>query len=151
MNKETHQLPSILIVDDDEIDVRALRRAWKKRALSNPIYSAENGRAALDMLLGKDCELDKPYIVLLDINMPVMDGMEFLEALRSEPSLHDTVVFVLTTSDDERDIKRAYKKHIAGYLVKDRVGEDFRNLISLLESLTITIKFPRRPMSTNVA
>ena len=151
MNKETQQLPAILVVDDDEIDVRALRRAWKKRALSNPIYSAENGRAALDMLLGRGGELDKPYIVLLDINMPVMDGMEFLEALRSEPDLHETVVFVLTTSDDERDIKRAYKSRIAGYLIKDRVGEDFSNLISLLESLTNTIKFPRRPMSTNVA
>ena len=135
---------SILVVDDDEVDVRGLQRALRKRRVSNPIYVAENGRVALDLLSQpRQSRLSKPYIVLLDINMPVMNGLEFLRHLRAEPDLSDTIVFVLTTSDHERDIASAFENHIAGYLLKDRVGDDFTDLISLLEYMTSACLFPQ--------
>jgi CheY-like chemotaxis protein len=113
IDRKTH----ILLVDDDDIDVMNVRRAFEKGKIENPLYHAEDGLAALEML--RDGTIPKQRrLVLLDLNMPRMNGIEFLKELRADPELHGTAVVVLTTSDEERDRIEAYHFHVAGYLVK---------------------------------
>jgi CheY-like chemotaxis protein len=111
------RVTNILLVDDDEIDVMNVRRAFEKGKIENPLYHAEDGLAALEML--RDGTIPRGRrLVLLDLNMPRMNGIEFLRELRDDPALHGTSVVVLTTSDEERDRIEAYNFHVAGYLVK---------------------------------
>ncbi len=136
---------TIVIVDDDDVSVRAIKRALRKHGVTNPIAVARDGVDALELLRGeREDSLEWPYLVLLDINMPRMNGIEFLEATRKDPELTDTVVFVLTTSDDDRDMMAAYKHHIAGYLLKSRAGNDFVNLVAMLENFSITVTFHQK-------
>lgn len=113
IDRKTH----ILLVDDDEIDVMNVRRAFEKGKIENPLFHAEDGLAALEMLREGTIPKDR-RLVLLDLNMPRMNGIEFLRELRADPALHGTAVVVLTTSDEERDRIEAYHFHVAGYLVK---------------------------------
>src|SRR5690606_9980124 len=122
---------SLLIVDDDDIDATALRRALHKLKLLNPLYRAKDGLEALEIL--RNGEIPSPYIILLDINMPRMNGLEFLEALRADPDLTASVVFVLTTSKSDEDIIAAYREHVAGYLLKQRMDSDFMQVVSFLD------------------
>lgn len=138
---------SILIVDDDDIDRRAIRRAFAKQDIAASIVEATNGEEALQILLGENAEasIDRPYLVLLDLNMPLLDGHEFLERLRADPRLKDTIVFVLTTSTSESDIVRAYGKNVAGYLSKQEIGDRFMRQIRLLDLYTRSVEFPIPP------
>ncbi|WP_342620167.1 response regulator [Rhodoferax sp. GW822-FHT02A01] len=127
---------TILLIDDDDVAAEAAIRNLRKCGVDFPLYVASNGAEGLRALRGQGPhgELPKATIVLLDINMPVMDGFEFLEALRADPALRSQVVFVLTTSDADADRTRAYHKCIAGYMVKSAVGHQFANLANLLKS-----------------
>jgi CheY-like chemotaxis protein len=136
----TTKTVSLLIVDDDDIDAMALKRALHKLKLLNPLYRARDGIEAMELL--RSGQLPKPYIILLDINMPRMNGLEFLEALRADPELTPTVVFVLTTSKSDEDIMAAYREHVAGYLLKQRVDSDFMQVISLLDHYWRIIELP---------
>src|SRR5215212_2331167 len=109
-------IPSILLIDDDEIDVEAVKRAFRQHKLANPIIHAIDGIIAFEILREKSAKsrLTKPYIILLDINMPRMGGLEFLHELREDPTLTDSVVFILTTSNSRDDKLAAYREHIAG-------------------------------------
>jgi CheY-like chemotaxis protein len=84
----------------------------------------------------------RPRVTLLDLNMPRMNGFEFLQHLRADPDLCDDVVFVLTTSDADTDRVRAYHEHIAGYMVKAAVGPQFSRLAQLLELYHRAIRLP---------
>ncbi|HET8704891.1 MAG TPA: response regulator, partial [Pseudomonadales bacterium] len=86
--------------------------------------------------------IKRPYMVLLDLNMPRMNGFEFLENVRADQRLSDTVIFVLTTSDADTDRTRAYHENIAGYMVKSSVGPQFKHLISLLDTYQHSIQLP---------
>ena len=136
--KKTKQV-SILIIDDDSIDRRSIKRAFVKQKISNPIVEATNGKEALNILLDN---IDKTYLVLLDINMPIMNGHEFLEKLRNDNQLSKTVVFVLTTSDADKDVIKAYEKHVAGYMLKQNVGNEFINKIKMVDLFILSIEFP---------
>lgn len=131
---------SLLIVDDDDIDATALRRALHKLKLLNPLYRAKDGQEALEIL--RNGEIPNPYIILLDINMPRMNGIEFLEVLRSDPELTHAVVFVLTTSKSDEDIIAAYREHVAGYLLKQRMDSDFLQVVGLLDHYWKVIELP---------
>lgn len=134
----------VLLVDDDDIDAEAIRRAFKKARIANPIHHVPHGVAALERLRGEDGDaaLERPYIILLDLNMPRMSGIEFLESIRGSSDLNDSVVFVLTTSDDHRDKVAAYQQNVAGYMVKAKAGEDFIKLIGMLDHYWRVIEMP---------
>ena len=135
---------NILIVDDDQVDVRAIQRGFQKHKISNPMYVASDGLEALSMLRGDQGQpkLPRPYLILLDLNMPRMNGHQFLKELRSDPGLSDSIVFVLTTSVTDEDKVAAYQQHIAGYLVKSEVGHGFLTAIEMLERFVVTVQFP---------
>jgi CheY-like chemotaxis protein len=132
---------TILLVEDDEIDVDMTKRAFKNARVANPIVTADNGEDALKKLRSEG-EVPRPFIILLDLNMPKMNGLEFLEHLRADEQLASSVVFVLTTSDADRDRWAAYDKQVAGYILKDNVGEGFMNLIGLLDHYWRIVELP---------
>ena len=140
LNPGQFKAVSLLIIDDDDIDATALRRALHKLKLLNPLYRAKDGLEAIEML--RNGNVPTPYIILLDINMPRMNGIEFLEVLRADPELTHAVVFVLTTSKSDEDILAAYREHVAGYLLKQRMDSDFMQVISLLDHYWRVIELP---------
>jgi CheY-like chemotaxis protein len=135
---------SILLVEDDDVAAEAVERSLRKHGLGLRLVWAPDGAAGLAILRGEHPEkrLTGPRIVLLDLNMPEMNGFEFLQALRGDDRLRNLVVFVLTTSDTECDRTRAYHEHIAGYMVKSAVGPQFSKLARLLAEYDASVRLP---------
>jgi CheY-like chemotaxis protein len=135
---------TLLVVDDDDVAAEAVVRGMRKHALDCPIVIAEDGMAALQILRGKHPtrQIAKPYLVLLDLNMPRMNGIEFLRELRSDSQLRGTVVFVLTTSGSDADRARAYQEFIAGYMVKSGLGPQLSGLARFLTEYRTAVLFP---------
>jgi CheY-like chemotaxis protein len=135
---------TILLVDDDKVDVMAVKRSFRELKIANPIVEARNGIEALDRLRGQNGhqKVPSPCLVLLDLNMPRMGGVEFLNKLRRDEALRSTLVFVMTTSGAEDDRARAYDMNIAGYVLKHRPGQSFLEAISMLEHYWRVIEFP---------
>jgi CheY-like chemotaxis protein len=131
---------SLLMIEDDDIDATAMKRALHKLKLLNPVYRARDGLEGIELL--RAGEVPSPYIILLDLNMPRMNGLEFLEELRSDPALTHSVVFVLTTSKSDEDILAAYREHVAGYLFKQRMDNDFLQVVGLLNHYWRIIELP---------
>ena len=131
------KLQNILLVEDDSVDVMNVQRAFKKTNITNPLYIAFNGVEAFNMLRGTNGKPKlnpTPRIILLDINMPKMNGLEFLKELRNDPEFRSISVFVMTTSNDDNDKIEAYKLNVAGYILKPLSFEKFVNSISILNS-----------------
>ena len=130
---------TFLLVEDDEVDIMNVKRAFKKNHLSNTLFVAKNGLEALDIL--RSDTIKYPRAVLLDINMPKMNGLEFLHEVRNDEKLKDLVVFVLTTSNDDRDKIDAYNYNVAGYIVKpvsfDKFLEAIKSLSNYLEIIEL--------------
>lgn len=135
-NRELH----ILLVDDDEVDVLTVKRAFLRNRLTNPIHVANNGLEALEKL--RDGSLGPRRLVLLDINMPKMNGIEFLRVLRADPALQTTAVVVLTTSNEERDKIDAFKLNVAGYLLKPVTFGNFIDLMATLNKYWTLVEMP---------
>ncbi len=131
---------SLLMVEDDDIDATALKRAMHKLKLLNPVYRARDGVEAMEIL--RSGGVPAPYIILLDLNMPRMNGLEFLEELRADPALTQAIVFVLTTSKSDEDILAAYREHVAGYLLKQRMDNDFLQVVGLLNHYWRIVEMP---------
>jgi CheY-like chemotaxis protein len=132
---------NVLLVEDDEVDVMNVRRAFKKGNITNPLFVAGNGVEALEML--RKGELPKSRrLVLLDLNMPKMNGIEFLRELRADPELGHTPVVVLTTSDAERDKVEAYNLHVAGYLLKPVTFSNFCETMASLNKYWTLVEMP---------
>jgi CheY-like chemotaxis protein len=131
------ELFHILLVDDDQVDVMNVQRAFKKNSITHQLHIAYNGIEALDLLRGtqgKEKINPLPRIILTDINMPKMSGLEFLKELRSDPKLHSISVFIMTTSNDDTDKFDAYNLNVAGYIVKPISFEKFVSTVSILNS-----------------
>jgi len=135
---------TILLVDDDKVDTMAVRRSFRELRITNPVVETRNGIEALEQLRGENGrqKVASPYLVLLDLNMPRMGGLEFLAELRADPSLHRTVVFVMTTSAAEEDRMRAYDMNVAGYVLKHLPGQSFLDSIGMLERYWRIVEFP---------
>lgn len=132
---------NILLVEDDEVDVMNIRRAFKKGNITNPLFVAGHGLEALEMLRGGAIPAAR-RLVLLDLNMPRMNGIEFLRALRADPELSPTPVVVLTTSDAERDKVEAYNLHVAGYLLKPVTFSSFCDTMVSLNKYWALVELP---------
>ena len=135
----------ILLVEDDQIDQMNVKRAFERNKIMNPLYVAENGVEALEMLRSNGAPAQVPRdrrLVLLDLNMPKMGGIEFLRELRADPELKLTPVVVLTTSRDERDKVNAYGFNVAGYLVKPVTFPSFMELTATLNKYWALVEMP---------
>ncbi len=130
-NKQT----SILLIDDDEVDVMTVKRAFQKNNITNPLYVATTGFEALALLQGNDLPKHLPRqrrLILLDLNMPKMSGIEFLRELRADPELRVLPVIVLTTSNEDKDKVEAYNLNVAGYIIKPVTFAKFVEAIATL-------------------
>lgn len=130
----------ILLVDDDEVDVMTVRRAFDKGRITNPVHVASNGIEALAKL--RDGSIGPRRLVLLDLNMPRMNGIEFLNVLRADDSLRATCVVVLTTSNEERDKVETFKLNVAGYLVKPVTFGNFVDLMLTMNKYWTLVEMP---------
>jgi CheY-like chemotaxis protein len=132
---------NILLVEDDEIDVMTVRRAFRKNNITNPLKVAGDGIEALEMLRSGEIPIEN-RIILLDINMPRMDGIEFLRELRADPALRSTTVVVLTTSNEDRDRIHAYELNVAGYILKPVTFVSFVESMTMLNKYWTLMEFP---------
>ncbi len=132
---------NILLVEDDDVDVMNVRRAFSKNHIANPLFTASNGEEALARLRGGEIPKER-RLVLLDLNMPRMNGIEFLRELRADPALAATTVVVLTTSNDERDKIDAYDLNVAGYLLKPVTFSNFCEVMATLNKYWTLVEMP---------
>lgn len=129
----------ILLVEDDETDIETVKRAFAKVRVTNPLFVTKNGKEALEFLrhegqFSKPEDSPRPGLILLDLNMPVMDGKEFLRIMREDDSLKNIAVFVLTTSAEEEDVLASYNYYVAGYIIKPVRFDNFVQAVQVLNS-----------------
>ncbi len=132
---------NILLVEDDEVDIMNVKRAFEKNKIANPLYIANNGVDALEMLRNGSIPGER-RIVLLDLNMPRMSGIEMLREIRKDPKLNATPVVVLTTSNDDRDKIEAYNLNVAGYLLKPVTFSNFCEVMAALNKYWTLVEMP---------
>ncbi len=132
---------NIVLVEDDAVDVMNVQRAFKKNNIANPLFIATDGVEALALLRSGKIP-SRNRLVLLDLNMPKMNGIEFLRALRADEALASTSVVVLTTSNDDRDKLAAYKLNIAGYLIKPVTFSKFVDIMAALNKYWTLVELP---------
>lgn len=134
------KLINILLVEDDEVDVMNVKRAFKKNHITNPLIIKHNGIEALEAL--RNDEVSFPCIVLLDLNMPKMGGIEFLKEVRADDRLKKITVFVMTTSNQDNDKVDAYNLNVAGYILKPLSMDRFISAVATLQSYWQLCEFP---------
>ena len=126
-----------LLVDDNDDDIRLVRRAFTKARVTNPLQIVRSGEEAIEYLIGKERygnrrEYPLPGLVLLDIKMPGLDGLDVLQWIRQQPDLREVGVVMLTGSDDMRDVNRAYQLGADSFLVKPLDFERFAEISQAL-------------------
>lgn len=122
----------ILLVEDDEVDVITVRRALKDINVTNDLDEAGNGEKALEHL--RDPQTRTPCVILLDLKMPRMDGLEFLEIIKADDGLRRIPVIVLTSSADEKDRITSFNHSVAGYMVKP---VDYRQFVDVIRMINL--------------
>ncbi len=127
---------AILLVEDDRVDVMTVQRALKKIGFANPVFVARNGIDALGMLRGQGFEkiVPPPALILLDLNLPKMSGVEFLEQLRADPELSAMRVIVLTSSNEPKDREAAFRYDVEDYIVKPHSFDEFARAMDVILS-----------------
>ena len=137
---------TILVVDDDLIDVIAIKRELAELKSGSSVVVAENGLIALQRLRGENgySKVESPSVILLDLNMPEMGGIEFLHELRIDPQLRRIPVFVLSSSNNDIDKSHAYDMNIAGYIRKGLPGKRFADAIGMLACY---VRVTERPLA----
>ena len=136
---------NILLVEDDKVDVMNVQRSFKKANITNPLFFANNGIEALEILRNESKTVKMPInrrLILLDLNMPKMGGIEFLEELRADPRLSPTPVIVLTTSAQEKDRIKAYNFNVAGYILKPLTFASFAEVMVALNRYWTLCEIP---------
>lgn len=135
---------TFLLVEDDDVDVIAMRRTFSRLKIANDLVVTRNGLEALNALRGENgfAKIKRPFIILLDLNMPKMNGFEFIDAIREDADLRTAVIFVLTTSSDDRDRVAAYERHVAGYVVKARPDDSLPEAISMINNYWRVVELP---------
>lgn len=137
---------NVLLVEDDEVDIMNVKRAFKRNNITNPLFVANNGLEALEMLRKQDDHQSLipsgRRIILLDLNMPRMGGLEFLQELRADPQLRPIPVIVLTTSNQDRDLIEAYNLNVAGYILKPVTFTNFAEVMATLNKYWALCELP---------
>lgn len=123
---------AILLVEDDQVDAMTVRRALKELHVTNRLEHAENGEDALAFLC--NARKDRPCLILLDLNMPIMNGIEFLQEVKTDAELKCIPVVVLTTSDEQKDKLESFKLGIAGYMRKPVDYQQFVDIIRTIDA-----------------
>ena len=139
------KMMNILLVEDDEVDVMNVQRAFKKNNITNPLFFASNGLEALSILRGSNAKKTIPQarrIILLDLNMPKMNGIEFLRVLRADEQLQSIPVIVLTTSNEDKDKVEAYKLNVAGYILKPVTFSSFVETVATMNKYWSLVEIP---------
>ena len=133
---------SILHVEDNEIDRINVKRAFSKHDITYPLFQVGNGQEAIDFLMDFNPKASgtNKLVLLLDINMPVMNGLELLETIRGTEQWKHLPVFIMTTSDDESDKEKAYGYNVSGYIVKPLSLDKFNLAITTLTKYWQLIK-----------
>lgn len=139
-----HEVVDILVVDDDIVSHMLAKRVLADLQCSARLLGAEDGVEALEILRGEhpDKRIGPKHVILLDLRMPRMSGLEFLTELRKDPDLHKSTVFVLTTSNQKEDVERAYEHNVAGYLVKPMEYEPLIRMMTMVDSYCQVVAFP---------
>ncbi len=135
---------AVLLVDDNDFDVKRVLRGFEKLGDTRAVKRARDGIEALEILRGEaDSEKSTgPMVVMLDLNMPRMGGLEFLDEVRNDEQLCSTPVFVVTTSDFHQDIKAAHSRMISGYFVKPDTSDEMINVLKILSEYWDTAIYP---------
>ena len=137
------KMMNVLLVEDDEVDARIVKRAFREAKISNPLHVVKDGVEALAALRGNgELPFAKPHLILLDLNLPRMNGIEFLAELRADESLRDNVVFVFSTSNSSEDRAKAYQLNVAGYIVKSMDGEGSVDVVTMLDHYWRVVTLP---------
>ncbi len=132
---------NLLLVDDDEVDILNVKRALERGRITNQLWVANDGIEGLAMLRDESMPSGR-RLVLLDINMPRMNGIEMLRALRADPVLQMTPVVMLTTSNDDRDRIESFRLNVSGYLLKPVTFVSFVELMVALNRYWTLVEFP---------
>jgi CheY-like chemotaxis protein len=137
-------MAQLLHVEDDDLDIIGLKRAFKSAKIANPITVAHDGIEALETLRGSNgrARLPRPFIILLDLNMPRMDGISFLKEIRGDEELKQVIVFIMTTSNADSDKVKSYELGVAGYIVKADPARSFLEATALLDTYWKVVEFP---------
>jgi len=122
----------VLLVEDDTVDAMTVRRAFRDLKVTNPLVHVVNGEEALARL--QEGAGDKPCLILLDLNMPKMNGTEFLGIIKADAGLKKIPVVVLTTSSEERDVVESFRLSVAGYIIKP---VDYRNFVDAVRTINL--------------
>jgi CheY-like chemotaxis protein len=134
---------TLVLVEDDDVDALCVERGLAKAKVLNRMVRAVDGVEALELLRGEGRpKLEPPFLLLVDIQMPRLDGIGLIRAIRADPELTRTVIFVLTTSDDDRDKIAAYDLHVAGYIVKSNTKEELLPLTAMLDYYLLIVEPP---------
>lgn len=137
---------NILLVEDDEVDVMNVKRAFRKNNILNPLHVASNGLEALTLLRGVNGsppELSAhQLLILLDLNMPKMGGLEFLQEIRTDSHLKTIPVVILTTSNQDQDRMEAYQLNISGYILKPVTFSNFVETMATLNKYWTLCEMP---------
>jgi len=140
----TGEAVTVLLVEDNDVDRENVIRAFRRHNLESSLVEARDGLDALAILRGDEGRppLRKPYLLLLDLALPRLDGLSVLRELRADPALAGTVVFVLTTSSHDQDKQSSYHQHVAGYIVKGEAGPGMVGLVDLLRAYIDVVRLP---------
>lgn len=130
----------ILLIEDDSVDTIMVKRALESLKVTNPLVNYSDGEEALNYL--RDPNNKKPSIILLDLNLPRMDGLEFLKVIKANDDFRKIPIIALTTSDDERDITESFKHGIAGYMVKPLGNKAFVETIRIIDQYWTLSELP---------
>ena len=134
---------NVLLVEDDEVDARIVKRAFQEARIANSLHVVKDGVEALAALRGNgELPFAKPHLIVLDLNLPRMNGIEFLTEIREDESLRDNVVFVLSTSNSAEDRAKAYQLNVAGYMVKSMAGEGLVDTVTMLDHYWRVVTLP---------
>lgn len=141
MNRTVH----ILLAEDDPIDEKAFLRAIRQLRITNPVTVARDGLQAWEILRGTNgrTPLPRPNLLALDIDMPEMNGLELLERIRDDAGLHDSIVFMLTTSNDDQGKIEALGLNVAGYLLKSDLANSFVKAVEAVDNYWRVVESPQ--------